>query len=310
MGKNLVDYAFQDLLAPPEGERPDATGTTRPSIGRRDLARTENRTMEDISKPAVGAAPGKADVGDADLKTRLRLCQKMETLGRLTGRVAHDFNNLLTVIRGYSDMLQDCLGEDDPLRANLVGQIQKAADLGATLTWQLLTYSRKPARAPIGIDLGDLVSGMDAMLRLLLNKNIELVLTLEAGLGRVQADPGQLEQVLVNLVLNARDAMPRGGRLSIETANVVLRDPETWEHGCLAPGAYVLLAVRDTGAGMDAETLGRLFEPFFTTKDPGRGTGLGLTVAWDIIQQNNGVIHVTSAPGQGTTVRIYLPRVA
>jgi signal transduction histidine kinase len=328
MNQQLSDCAIQDVRVPADSDLWDllygaenrsrqATASCTPAG--RDLGAGEKLAMETLTEPFGSGAASRSNgvtvpaepfgQTQQDLKARLRQCQKMETLGRLTGRVAHDFNNLLTVIRGYSDMLQQCLGSDDALRANLVEQIQKAADLGASLTWQLLTYSRKPTRVPVRVDLGALLTDLEKMLRLLINRNIELVLIQDRDLGRVEADPGQMEQVIVNLVLNARDAMPGGGRLMVETAEVVVEGP-AGAAGPRRPGRYAMLAVSDTGCGMDAETRSRLFEPFFTTKEVGRGTGLGLAVVWDIVEAAGGFVEVASGLGQGTVVRVYLPLAA
>jgi signal transduction histidine kinase len=324
MNKQLSNGAARKMRAPADSEWWNILRGTETNdqptrvVGGREL----DSTISEPARPApafeaeeVSDRPASAvlaetpsDPGANDLKHRLAHCQKMETLGRLTGRVAHDFNNLLTVIRGYSDMLQQCLGEDDPLRSNLVEQIQKAADMGASLTWQLLTYSRKPGRVPARVDLGSLLTDMDKMLRLLLNRNIELVRIQDRELGRVEADPGRMEQVIVNLVLNARDAMPGGGKLTLETAAVNVADPPASADGSpRLAGRYALLAVSDTGCGMDPITRAHVFEPFFTTKEVGRGTGLGLAVARDIVEAVGGFIEVASAPGQGTVVRVFLP---
>jgi signal transduction histidine kinase len=231
----------------------------------------------------------------------------METLGRMAGGVAHDFNNLLTVIRGYSEMLLDCIGDREPLHANLVEEIQKAADLGAMLTWQLVSFGRKQTVAPMPLDLGRVVGNMEKLLRRLIGKGIDLVLELDPALGRVQADQGQLEQVLMNLVFNARDALSQNGRLTITTANVELDG--TREPKAAPPGRYVMLAVTDNGCGMDLATQAQIFQPFFTTKEPGRGTGLGLSISRDIVQQHGGFIQIASKFGHGTTVQVYLPQI-
>jgi signal transduction histidine kinase len=236
------------------------------------------------------------------LEAQLHQSQKMEAVGRLAGGVAHDFNNLLAVILGYSDIALERLPAGAPLRRE-VELIRKAADSAAGLTRQLLAFSRRQVLQPRVLDLNAVLRGLDPMLRPLLGEPVDLVTVLEPELGRVRADPGQLEQVIVNLVLNARDAMPRGGRLTLETANVLHRGADG------AAERHVMLAVSDTGRGMDAETVTHVFEPFFTTKEKGKGTGLGLSTAYGIVKQHHGSIEVDSKVGVGTTFRTYLPRV-
>jgi signal transduction histidine kinase len=238
---------------------------------------------------------------------RLRQAQKMEAIGRLAGGVAHDFNNLLTAIVGHGELLLRRLGED-PL-AHEVAEIHEAALRAASLTKQLLAFSRRQVLEPHVIDLNEVVGGVERMLRRLIGENIELALRPAAALGSVRADPGQIEQVVMNLVLNARDAMRAGGRITIETANADLAGGEPGGRAGLPAGRYVVVAVSDTGCGMDRETLSHLFEPYFTTKALGRGTGLGLATAYGIVRQSGGDIFVYSEPGRGTTVKVYLPRV-
>jgi signal transduction histidine kinase len=232
----------------------------------------------------------------------------MEVVGRLAGGVAHDFNNLLTPIMGYASMLTDALPPGAPERQYL-REIQSSAERGATLTRQLLTFSRHQVIEPAVVDLNDLMLNMERMLRRTLGEDIELVCTPAQDLGMVRVDRGQMEQVLVNMAVNARDAMPRGGRLSVSTADVTLGETTARGFVGLSPGRYVKLSVIDTGIGMGDEVRAHLFEPFFTTKGVGEGTGLGLSICYGIVKQSEGEISVQSEPGMGTTFEIYLPRV-
>ena len=242
------------------------------------------------------------------LEQQLLQAQKMEAVGRLAGGVAHDFNNLLTVINGYSELLRDRLAEGDPLR-DMAEQIRRAGERAADLTQQLLAFSRKQPARPQPLSLNDMVSQSKGMLERLLGEDIELVTRLAPGLGLVMADPGQMHQILMNMAVNARDAMPGGGTLTIETANVEVDQGDAGLASDAVPGPYVVLAITDTGIGMDAETRERIFEPFFTTKEVGKGTGLGLSTVYGIVRQYGGWITVYSEPGRGSTFRIHLPRV-
>jgi hypothetical protein len=246
--------------------------------------------------------------GRCDLEEQLRQAQKMEAVGMLAGGVAHDFNNLLTIINGYSQLILNNLPKNDPNRHS-AEQIMKAGDRAAGLTNQLLAFSRRQVMQPKVLDLNHVVTGLSAMLRRLIGEDIDLQLTLREDLGRVNADPGQIEQVMMNLVVNARDAMPQGGSLTIETANVTLDDNYAQRHIAVKPGPYVLLAVSDTGKGMDEATKSRLFEPFFTTKEPGKGTGLGLSTVFGIVKQSGGSVQVYTEQGTGSSVKVYLPRI-
>ena len=239
---------------------------------------------------------------------QLRQAQKMDAIGRLAGGVAHDFNNLLSVITGYGELLEKDLPASHPGRRRL-REIRRAADSAATLTRQLLTFSRQQTLEARVLDLNDIVPNAEKMLRRLIGEDIELVTAIAPGLGRVRADAGQIEQVIMNLSINARDAMPGGGKLMIETANVDLDERYVATHPGVAAGPYVMLAVSDTGQGMDADTIAHMFEPFFTTKEKGKGTGLGLATVYGIVQQSGGTVNVYSEPGHGTSFKVYLPRV-
>ncbi len=242
-------------------------------------------------------------------EAQLRQSQKMEAVGRLAGGVAHDFNNLLTVIRGYSELILSRLEQADPARRE-IEEVKKAADRAAGLTSQLLAFSRRQFVAAKIVDLNALVMNMDGMLRRLLGEDIvELCADLDPQLGSIKADPGQIEQVIMNLAVNARDAMPTGGQLTIQTRNVTIGKGPRRETMMLDEGTYVLLAIRDTGQGMSEETQSHLFEPFFTTKEKGKGTGLGLSTVYGIVKQSGGTIGIESTPGQGTTCKIFFPKV-
>ncbi len=241
------------------------------------------------------------------LQEQLRQAQKMEAVGQLAGGVAHDFNNLLTAVIGHSELLLHKLDQKHPLRPE-IEEIKKAGERAALLTRQLLAFSRKQVLQPVVLDLNSLVESMSKMLRRLIREDIHLVTVPYAGLWSVKADPGQMQQVILNLVLNARDAMPRGGMLTIGLANVELDETHQHHQVAMKPGRYVVLAVSDSGEGMDAATQARIFEPFFTTKAQGKGTGLGLSTVYGIIKQSGGYIWVDSEPRKGATFEIYLPR--
>jgi signal transduction histidine kinase/CheY-like chemotaxis protein len=247
----------------------------------------------------------------ASLKDRdeqLRQSQKMEAVGTLAGGVAHDFNNLLMAIHGYGELLMLSLEQGDERRTDLQ-EIMRATERAASLTRQLLAFSRKQILAPQVVHLPELVSGVQKMLHRLIGEDIELRTRFEAGVHCVRADPGQLEQVITNLAINARDAMPLGGRIDIELRNTELSDANICTHLGMEPGSYVTIAVTDTGPGIDPEIRSRIFEPFFTTKEPGKGTGLGLAMVYGIVKQSGGAIDVDTALGRGTTFRIHLPAV-
>jgi PAS domain S-box-containing protein len=272
----------------------------------------------DYAATPIGPGDGSSSVGAVvvfrDVTERLSLqnqflqAQKMEAIGNLAGGIAHDFNNLLAAIMGYAEIIMMDFPANQPYHPYLQ-EIVKVANRGASLTRQLLAFSRKQIMQPRVFNLNEVVAEMDAMLRRLIGEDIDLVTILSPELEGVQADPAQIEQVIMNLAVNARDAMPTGGKLTIETANVHLDEAYAQAHHAVVPGPYVMLAMSDSGSGMDAETKSRIFEPFFTTKELGKGTGLGLATVYGIVKQSGGNIWIYSEPGQGTTFKIYLPRV-
>jgi signal transduction histidine kinase/CheY-like chemotaxis protein len=241
------------------------------------------------------------------LEAQLLTAQKMEAVGRLAGGVAHDFNNLLMAIMGYGELLKTSLYQDDPL-SHYVEDILKATDRAASLTQQLLVFSRQQMIQTQLLNLNRVVADLEKMLRRLMGEHIDFQIVADPDLGMVKADPGQMAQIVMNLALNARDAMITGGRLTLETANIDFIGRHQCRFDVVAPGRYVRLTVRDNGTGIDTKTLDHIFEPFFTTKGPSRGTGLGLPVVYGIVKQNGGCIDVESQPGQGTVFTVYLPR--
>jgi PAS domain S-box-containing protein len=264
------------------------------------------RTAEGELQGAICMA---LDITDRkQLEEQLRQAQKMEAVGRLAGGIAHDFNNLLMVIQGYADLLAERLADGDPLRRN-AEQIQTASQRATSLTRQLLAFSRKQMLAPKVLSVQSVVAEMEKILRRLIGEDIQLETSSAPDVGLIKADRSQIEQVILNLAVNARDAMPEGGRLTIETANVELDKAAAQPPAVLSPGKYVMLAVTDNGCGMDAETQAHIFEPFFTTKEKGKGTGLGLATVYGIVKQSGGYVWVYSEPGRGTSFKVYLPRI-
>jgi signal transduction histidine kinase/CheY-like chemotaxis protein len=242
------------------------------------------------------------------LEKQLRQLQKMEAVGQLSGGIAHDFNNLLGVILGYSELLEEGLGRNTKLRKT-AQEIKKAGQRAASLTRQLLAFSRQQMLEPKVLNLNSVVTDTEKMLRRLIGEHIDITSRLAPDLWQVKADQGQIEQVIMNLAVNARDAMPDGGKLTIETRNIVLDEEYALHHQPTVPGKYVEMVITDTGTGMDAQTQSHIFEPFFTTKELGKGTGLGLATVYGVVKQSGGYIWVYSEPGLGSTFRVYLPRV-
>ena len=326
--ERLLAMAITDLVRPedftntegcPEGEVLQGLGEWKEGICEveRELLRGDgSRVWCQITLAPVTDEHGETEYFTGvveDVSDRKRLeeeivqSQKMRAIGQLAGGVAHDFNNLLTTILGYTELLQRRLSPEDPLR-RYVDEVGSAGERGSALTKQLLAFGRKQMLRPLPIDLNEVVREMDALLRHMIGDSITLQIDLDPALGTVNADPGQIGQVLMNLVGNARDAMPAGGAVGIETGNVEIGEAAASEIGGLAPGAYVTVTVTDEGMGMDAETRAQLFEPFFTTKAIGKGTGLGLSTVYGIVKQSGGAIMVSSEPGSGSSFRLYLPR--
>ena len=269
----------------------------------------EDRVEERTTELRAALAQMQKDMAERRrLEEQLAQVQKLESIGRLAGGVAHDINNVLTVVLSYSDLVDAGLGKNHPLQAQL-RQIRKAAERASNLTHRLLAFARKQIVEPRVINLGELAQNLDGMLRRLIGEDVELLTVTSPNLWSVKADPHQIEQVLVNLAVNARDAMPQGGTLRIETTNVVVDEPFARRHPTLEVGDHVRLSVSDTGVGMDEHVMQHMFEPFFTTKEPGKGTGLGLATCYGIVQQLGGVIYPESELGKGTIFSVFVPRV-
>ncbi len=317
IGKGGTDYSEEGTSLGTSLE-PLFSGTTqlvcvdnwlRRKDGSRRLLAWQHRPLEDETGRLVGALSTAHDITDhAFPKERLLQTQRLEAVGRLAGGVAHDFNNVLSVIIGRSDLMIMDLEEGHPVRDNAIS-IRENANRAATLTRQLLAFSRRQALQPKVIDLNDVITDLTDMLRTLIGEDVQLVTVPKHDIGQVKADPGQIEQVIVNLAVNSRDAMPDGGKLTIEAANVNLDEEYARSHVGASAGPHVMLAVTDTGHGMIEKTKEQLFEPFFTTKEHGSGTGLGLSTVYGIVKQSGGNIWVHSEVGSGTTFKVYLPRV-
>jgi PAS domain S-box-containing protein len=310
LASNHIEELLESLRKVEKGDQvPPFETVSRRKDGKSVDVSVSISPIRDEQERIVGASAIARDISQRkNLELQVRQSQKMEAIGQLAGGIAHDFNNLLTIITGYSEMLLTRLPVGDLSRES-IGEIRKSAERAASLTRQLLAFGRKQVLAPVVLDLNEVVQEMEKMLRRLIGEDIELTTVLDSKLDLVKADPGQIEQVIMNLAVNARDAMPVGGKLVIETANVDLDELYIEAHSEARPGPYVTLAVSDTGCGMDERTQARIFEPFFTTKGPGKGTGLGLATVYGIVKQSGGYIFVDSELGNGTTFKIFLPPV-
>ena len=306
---NLVCESSPTQMTLQDGFVHEITMQTSQTGGARDYRVLSSPVFDELGK-VTGAIELIEDITEKlSLEHKLRQAQKMEAVGRLAGGVAHDFNNMLCVILGYAELGLGKVDSDHPLHADLK-EIVKAAKYSAGITQQLLAFARKQTIVPVPLDLNRTVARMIEMLRRLIGEDIELVWLPEAGLGSIEMDPVQVDQILVNLAINARDAILDIGTIAIETGSATFDEADCLGHAGFVPGDYLMLAIGDDGCGMGKETLDKIFEPFFTSKELGEGTGLGLATVYGIVQQNNGFIEVSSEPGKGTTFRIYLPRYA
>jgi PAS domain S-box-containing protein len=299
---------FEDLLsentkAPVYNDIPVLTKS-----GNEKIISWHHTVVRDSMNSIIGTLSSGKDITEQmALEQQLRQSQRMEAIGRLTGGIAHDFNNMLTVILGYSDILIKSSKIDLSVQKH-AEEINKAAQKASSLIKQLLAFSRKQLLQPKIFDINDLISGIQKMIQSLIGEDVDLVFSPEPEIGTIKADPVQIEQVLMNLIVNARDAMPHGGKLAINTVNLNINTEYNTRQFSIKPGKYVTLTVSDTGTGMEEETQTKIFEPFYTTKETGKGTGLGLSTVYGIVKQSGGFIEVRSEPGRGTSFIIYLPR--
>ncbi len=312
IGKNVIDLLLLENYNPFVTEKKESNVPIEVIAIRKDgskfPAEIQSRFIKDKGNKILKAEAIRDISERKNMEQQYFQMQKMEAIGKLAGGIAHDFNNLLTVINGFSEILLNRLHQEDPIRKE-IGEIRKAGERANSLTSQLLAFSRRQLIKPKRININTCVQDIEKMLRRIIGEDIELETILDPDLANIKADKSQIDQVIMNLAINARDAINDVGKLTIETNNVVIDEEYVKNHISMKPGRYVMLAISDNGCGMDRETLSKIFEPFFTTKEAGKGTGLGLSTVYGIIKQNNGYIWVYSEPGQGTTFKIYFPRV-